>query len=452
MFDKRVTALDIAPFLLIFGLYLSTLSNNFSLTHDSIAFLLQLRAGDAEFHPNHLLYLPFLHAVIKAAALVGLASSAHLVVEAAGALAGTLTLVAGYLILRRRFDVRRWNALAAMTAAGLTYGTWYYSVAIEIYIYPLLFLAWAFFVLTSPEPTWRGIVVAAALQSGAILFHQTAVLFSVVPFIVLLTRHKHDWSVVRPVARLALYGGIGTAIVGGSYWSAADALGHADSADQFIRWFLGYGASAQFWSPVSLKALLLAATGFGRALVGGHFLFGIPSLSGPLEAVFSGKSLEDEIFLVRGVPGWAGYALLALAVTAGALLLLLAGRAVSALMGDRSAMPRRALVLLLAWLVPYTLFFIAWDASNVDFWVMQGFVVLLLVAGLSQTRDERDRQPARYFAALAAVLFVLNGAGSVFLANNPANDFYRAYLRPVSDHLSAGERPFVRRRFSSDRR
>ena len=439
MSDKRITALDIAPFFLIFALYLSTLSNNFSLTHDSIEFLLQLRAGNAEFHANHLLYLPFLQAVVKAASFAGFDSSVHLVVEAAGAMAGTLTLLAGYLILRRRFGVMRWNALAAMAAAGLTYGTWYYSVAIEIYIYPLLFLAWAFFVLTSPALTWRGVVAAAALQSAAILFHQTAVLFSFVPLIALLTRRQDEWGLTSAIGRLLLYGAVGTVIVCGSYWSAAAALGHADSVDEFVKWFLGYGASTQYWSPASVKALLLAATGLGRALIGGHFLFGIPALSGPLEALFSGKSLEDEIFLVRGVPDWADYTLLALAVAAGALLLFLAVRAVSVLARDRSAMPRQGLVLLIAWLAPYTLFFIAWDASNVDFWVLQGFVAMLLVAGALQTRDERDRQPAKHFAALAIVLFALNGAGSVFLASDPDNDFYRVHLQPVRDHVSNGD-------------
>lgn len=439
MLNKRVHALDIAPFFLIFALYLSTLSNNFSLTHDSIEFLLQLRAGNASFHANHLLYLPFLHAVVQIASLAGLASSVHLVVEATGALAGTLTLLAGYLILRQRFGVLRWNAIAAMAAAGMTYGTWYYSVAIEIYIYPLLFLTWAFFVLSSPALTWRGIIIAAALQSAAILFHQTAVLFSFVPLIVLLTPRSDEWGLARPIGRLLLYGTIGTIVVGGSYWSAANALGHAGSVDAFVQWFLGYGASTQYWSPASIKALLLAATGLGRALIGGHFLFGIPALSAPLEALFSGKSLEDEIFLVRGVPDWADYALLALAVTAGALLLFLTVRAVSVLTRDRSALPRRGLILLIAWLLPYTLFFIAWDASNVDFWVLQGFVAMLLIAGALQTRDERDRQPAKYFAALAAVLFILNGAGSVFLANNPDNDFYRAYLQPVRNHVTASD-------------
>ena len=185
-----------------------------------------------------------------------------------------------------------------------------------------------------------------------------------------------------------------------------------------------------------MKALLLAATGLGRALIGGHFLFGIPALSGPLEKMFSGKSLEDEMFLVRGVPDWADYALLTLAAVAGALLLFLAFRAVSMLARDRSAMPRRGLILVIAWLLPYTLFFIAWDASNADFWVMQGFVAILLIAGVLQSRNDRDRQPAKYFAALAVVLFILNGAGSVFLANNPDNDFYRDYLRPVQQHVS----------------
>jgi hypothetical protein len=260
MSDKRITALDIAPFFLIFALYLSTLSNNFSLTHDSIEFLLQLRAGNAEFHANHLLYMPFLQVIVKAASLAGFSSSVHLIVEAAGAMAGTLTLLAGYLILRQRFGVMRWNALAAMAATGLTYGTWYYSVAIEIYIYPLLFLAWAFFVLTSPALTWRGVVAAAALQSAAILFHQTAVLFSFVPLIVLLTRRQDEWGLTPAIGRLLLYGAVGTVIVCGSYWSAADALGHAGSVDEFVQWFLGYGASTQYWSPASVKALLLAAT------------------------------------------------------------------------------------------------------------------------------------------------------------------------------------------------
>ena len=436
MSEQRLNALDIAPFVLIFGLYLATLSNNFSLTHDSIEFLLPLRAGETEFHANHLFYMPFLQSVAALASFLGLTASLHLVVEAAGALAGTLTLLAGYLILKQRFGVQRWNALAAVTAAGLTYGTWYYSVAIEIYIYPLLFLAWAFFVLTSPTLTWRGIVVAAALQSAAILFHQTAILFSFVPLIVLLSGRQDERSLTPAIGRLMLYGAIGSALVCGSYWWAANTLGHADSMEAFVQWFLGYGASTQYWSPASVKALLLAATGLGRALIGGHFLFGVPALSGPLEKMFSGKSLEDEIFLVRGVPDWMDYALLALAAVAGALLLFLAVRAIVMLIRDHSAIPRSGLILVIAWLLPYTLFFIAWDASNADFWVMQGFVAILLIAGVMQSRNDRDRQPAKYFAALAAVLFVLNGAGSVFLANDPDNDFYRVYLQPVKDHVT----------------
>ncbi len=437
MFGKRVHALDIVPFLLIFALYLATLSNNFSLTHDSIEFLLRLRAGDAGFHANHLFYLPFLSSVVQASA--GLGASVHYVVEATGALAGTLTLLAGYLTLTRRFGVQRWNAVAAMAAAGLTYGIWYYSVAIEIYIYPLMFLSWAFFALTAPGLTWRGIAAAAILQSAAILFHQTAVLFSIVPLIVLLTPRSDDLGMTRPLGRLMLYGAVGSVIVCASYWSVAAALGRAGSIDEFIQWFLGYGASTQYWSPASIKALALAATGLGRALIGGHFLFGIPLLRGPLESAFSGKSLEDETFLVRGVPDWAGYALLAVAVIAGILMLILAVRAISTLARGRTASPRRGLILLLAWLVPYTAFFIAWDAANVDFWVLQGFVAILLVAALSETRDAADRRPARYFGSLAAALFVLNGVGSVVLAGDPENDFYRAHLRPVQEHVGAND-------------
>ena len=428
---------NFVPIFLIFGLYIFTLSNNFSLTHDSIQFLLALKAGDASLHPNHLLYLPFLNFVVRVWSFLGTDLPVHIIVEAVGTIAGTLTLLAGYLILTRRFDVLRWNAMAAIAVAAMTYGVWYYSVAIEIYIFPLCLLTWTFFVLTAPELNWRGIAIAAVLHSTAMLFPQTAALFSVVPLIVLLTRRPNETARVAPFGRLLLYVGIGTIIVSVAYWSAANSLGHAGSVDEFVIWFLGYGTHGELWSSISLKTLFLAATGFSRALIGGHFMFGIPALRGPLESAFSGNSLEDEAFLVQGLPAWACYALAGLAILAAVLLIFLTIRAGLLLARKQSVMPRHGLVLLIAWLVPYTLFSLAFVPVNADFWVVQGFVTLLLVAGSLQSRDAPDFQPAKYLAVLATALFFVNGAGTAFPASNPKNDFYRANLTSLQNHLTA---------------
>ena len=426
---------DAAPFVSFLAIYLATLSNNFSIAHDSINYLLAVTEKGPALHPHHLLYQPMLRAYSSAVSSLGLGVSMSHWLEGLSAIAGAFTLQGGYLILRHRLGVGRATALFAVCASGFSFAIWYYSVAIEIYIFPLALLTWAFYLLSSPKLGWGSVVLAAGLHAIAILTHQLAILFSCVPIVALMSRPGVSLS--KRARTLALYSVVGTMLVWSVYLGIAAHLGRLDSVQEFAGWFLGYLTRDDYWSPASSKTVFLAVAGLGRAFVGGHFLFGLDPLRSRLQSTFSNNSLEDEIFLVRGIPDWALYALCALAVCFIVGLVAVTLLALRTLWRGESVISSRSLVLLLAWLTPHVVFFIAWDASNVDFWVAQVFIFWILLAACLEKKQSRS--PAAYLALLAATLFVLNGFGSVFPAHDPENDYYRAYVVPVATNLTEAD-------------
>jgi hypothetical protein len=225
---------------------------------------------------------------------------------------------------------------------------------------------------------------------------------------------------------------VGIAIVGGTYLAIAVATGHAGSTTGFWTWLLGYGTQAKYWSPLGPKAVLLAGVGLGRAVIGGHFVFAIPALQERMEILFPGNSLDDEAYLVRGYAGGAAETLLGLSVlwiiAAAACLALAVAGAAHLVRHSRWA----PLLPLLAWLVPYALFFTAWDATNVDFWVPQVLLGWMLLA-IGLVAGYAARQAASVLAALATGLLVLNGLGSIVPARDPRNDYYRTKVESGSD-------------------
>ena len=108
-----------SPFILFFVFYLLSLSNNLSITHDSILYLSQAstsihqfisgykiemscEACSLVFHPNHLIYQPALVGVLSLFSLLGLGWDNHLIIEIASAFAGGLALQAAYMIMTKR--------------------------------------------------------------------------------------------------------------------------------------------------------------------------------------------------------------------------------------------------------------------------------------------------------------------------------------------------------------
>lgn len=410
-------------------LYLLTLSNNLGVTHDSVSYAGQILGGEYLFHPNHLLYQPVLALFVRAAGFIGLAPDIT-TISIAGAISGAAVLGLSFQVLRAVYGVRVTLALPAILAAGGSYGIWYYSVGIEIYIFPLLCLTACFYVLAAKPKTARWIITASILHSAALLFHQLSIFFALVPILALLT--AKDLSRAAGWRLLAVYVGTGTVLVLGTYLAVAQALGHTSSFAQLSNWFLGYGTETVYWSPAGPVALLLAAVGWGRAVIGGHFAFGSPTLQPILEGLFPSNSLEDEAFLVRDLPGWLIDGLIGVSVLCGILIFGLLVIAVRNILKSEAWSGSNAPVsLLFVWLVPFVLFFIFWNAQNADFWITQTLLLWLILAVLLDRGGSGRLGPGLY-AGLAAGLLLVNGIGTVLPATNPANDFYSVRVKQLT--------------------
>ena len=431
--NKSNKYIDYIPFVFFFILYLFLLSQNLSITHDSIEYIQLISSQDIYFHPNHLIYQPALLLLVTTLSKVTGIVDIQLVTESVGAFFGALAIQAGYLIMTKRLCIEANYVWAGIAAIGFSFGIWYYSIAIEVYIFSLCFIAWAFYFLSSEQMSYRLVMAAAILQSLAIIFHQAAVLFSFVPLVALLT--IKGISLSQKIKFLGLYIAIGTIIVTAAYIGVAIVEGQADSVDGFISWFFGVGGSDRYWNELTPKTILLAAVGFGRALIGAHFMFGIPQIKELFQSFFPGNTLEDEIFFAQETSQVIVYLLAALSIVVIFLIVFMVLRALINFINGNYRSPLRGVILLLFWMIPFTLFFIAWDPSNADLWVIQVFVFWILITTLLNNSKNKKTSNFISLATCGVFLLIINGLGSVLPANDPELDLNRVTVKQLKKHV-----------------
>lgn len=415
-------------------LYLLTLSHTLSVTHDSALFLRPIETLRPALVPNHLWFEPIMTSAYRLFMLVWPDIGAQRAAEAVNALAGAMALQAAYAIGVWRIGLTRRQAALAVTCAGLTYGVWYYSIAIETYALPLALTAWTFYGITSRCARWPVVLACAVGHSVAILCHQSAVLFGAVAIGALLSDGRF-WR--SRLIQASAYVVVCSLLVGGAYATAVISMGYGQSVGRAARWSVGHLPRRNFWSRPP-RAFVLAAAGATRAMVGGQFVFAVPSLATRIDQWFPRNDPVDERFFVRTVTPSMAWLLAGLAVVAlasmGALMILAAWT----IWMDGFHVVGRVTALLAGWLTMYCGFFAFWDPANPDFWVVQVYLApLLAMAILSRVRPAGIQTVL--FLSLASSLLVVNGLGTVRLAGDPANDYYAVYLRSVARELEAGD-------------
>ena len=192
--------LRLSPFLPVFILYLATASSNLSITHDSIALRDDIVTGRLEFHPNYLLFTNFLWLLIAPLEILFTTVQSLQIIQAA---AGALSLHIFYKLLVDRLSINSIYATGALLIATFSYGLWYYSIALEVYIFPLCLLLLSFYILSAERITITSITAAAVLHSLATLVHQSSILFSFVIVVCLLV--TTEITVQERIRRFGLY-------------------------------------------------------------------------------------------------------------------------------------------------------------------------------------------------------------------------------------------------------
>jgi hypothetical protein len=455
-----------------FVVYTLTLSSVPALTHDSLTYLQAITDGGLGlWHPHHLVYNAIGAGWLRLARSFGVVSDGLKVVAWINSALGATCAVLCYALLRDRARAGRVVALAGMLGAAVSFGLWFYSVSVEVYVLPLTLLLAAVYVLLSPRLTTRHVLAVGLLNGLAVLGHQVHVLFATVVLFVLLSKYRQVG--MATLRRWVLgYAAVASAVVVAAYGLVLALVVKPHSAAEANSWFTRYAGNDEFWVMPGPSTLPRAAFGVSRAVVGGHFLFRFGWVQDRLASAMPGKSLTDESFLVRQL--WPGLALLLVltAVAGGVLLVTVLVRGIV----RRRDVPRPTRPLLgalVAWLVTYTLFFLLWEPTNVEFWIPQVTCLWLVAATLcvrspaegppevgqpdvgspdvgspevapAGSGERRDRWGAVLLAA-AVLVGVTNLAGSILPAVDTANDVYAYRYRALGRVVGFGDAVVVDR-------
>lgn len=368
-------------------------------TFDAVSYMwnVEVKPPDELFHPHHLLYAPLGQLAYRLAQRLGYSGHADVPIQAANALAGAL----GILFLWRfgvRWAKRPWASLGVAAAVGLCYAYWLYASEVEVYTLAAAFLTLSMWILAildeQPRPA-RAAALGVA-HAGAIMFHQTNVLFAVPVMLFLLLRPN-----LRRPGILAAYIGAGILAVGIPYGLVITGSG-LNSPDAIYRWLTDYAQTGRWGGYLSLEHLPALQSGLASSIAGDIWLVG----------VFYGLAAVGLVLAVwrslRGShqAGWLAF-------------------------GG-------------AWLVLYVAFFWWWEPFNIEFWIallpLWGFWMMAgWPAVSSNTTRERSTKKQALLSlkaaytiapmALAIVLFRANMA-PVKAAGDPNNDYY--YLVTVA--------------------
>jgi hypothetical protein len=389
------------PILLFFGtllLYLTTLTQVH--TFDALSYVtsVERKPWTEVFHPHHLAYGPLGALILVAGRSLGYTGGVALPLQIFNALAGAAGVALLFVIVRRltgRTDL----GLVAALLLGSAYAYWYYAVEIEVYTAATLFLLLCLGLLIdmSEPPTRRRMLLLGIAQGGAVLFHQTNVLFCIPVLITLLVANSRRlgttgqyentiwWGKVF-VRQLWAYGLALALTVGLPYLFVGIVVSGFRSWAEFIAWLTEYVRTGWWGGPITAQKW--ADLGLGLANT-----------------------------LAR--PG-------------GALLwLLLVGLLVLHLRSLRFN-ARSPAIGLVTWLLVYGAFFLWWEPENVEFWIASLPPALLLLT--LALRDVRRWGPEIWIAlAVAATALGLN-YDAISRRGDVATDLQRRIAQALSTH------------------
>lgn len=410
--------------------FLLTLANNFSASHDSINYLLHITRGDHLFHQHHLLYHYLANKWLFFLSIVFRQTPQYLIIEAFTAFWGSLNLALCYLFFRNRFNLAFPLSICGTAIIAFSFGTWFYSVNIEVYAPPVFFILCTLYIITRKHFTPNSVAAVAVLQSFAILFHQLNVLFTLVVVYWLLSAGSRHFF--KSAIKYLL---ISVVICGTVYFYAGwIAEGH-NNISEFTNWVLGYTRGHSYWQPLSYKTPLNVAVGFSRAFIGGHFIFQLPALQQMMQSSFSGHGLRDELFLAKDIG--SGMAMF-LTIVAAVILLTIMTLVVRFGKKYRKMNLHSAVINpLLITILVYSVFFCFWMPEILEFWILQMLLVWLLIIGmLPLIRFPFKLPPIVGSSIIAVSLFAVNYIGSMKWLRELNHDYYYVEMQKLDAHLT----------------
>jgi hypothetical protein len=384
------------------------------------------------FHHHHLLYIPFARMWVAIWRSLGVGIDSVILVSELNAVFGALCLCVLYHLLRGRLKVDRLAAFLGVSLPGLSFGFWFHSTSVGLYIIPLFILLASFSLLTSEPTDEKRFALVGFLSGLAILFHQMHVLFAPVVLLAAFYSHRRGDATVWRSCGSYLLAALPTATI--PYLWVIFSLVKPRSLAEAWHWPTSYARVSFFWYPLAFSTAARAAMGLGRAFVGFHFIFAVPALRAWVERMLHGYHLAHQAYLVRDLGKGVAYLLVALSVVFFVVLAisLLAGVKDMPLLSLRE---RKTVYLLFLWIAAYGIFFFFFVPINYGYWITQSvciwMILLLLLLAPKASRGVSDGSAKIILASLAGLLFFVNFMGTIRFTRQRGNDYYYARIAPL---------------------
>ncbi|HYF33173.1 MAG TPA: hypothetical protein VD993_18740 [Chitinophagaceae bacterium] len=410
-------------FIVFLLIYLLTLTSNFTGPHDSMAYLNMLGSDHGLWHPHHLLYHVLSKYWLQFWKLIFPGVADYYLVESFSSVWGAATLSMVFIFFRRRFGLPTLTAWLGTAVAGFSYGIWFYSVNVEVYMPSLFFTVWSLYILSINEWTSKQVWRIGAVHSLAVLFHQMNILLAPIVIYKIVSQRKN----IYVFKSIFWYGMMGLIFVGGMYFIGGWIKEGHNNFESWMGWVRGYTGSGEYWQPLSWKTPAFAGLGFLRTFVGGQFLFQVGQLSEAMDNFLKVHALQDEIFLVRNLSAASIRTILILCVLLMALMFMLLFHFIGRFR-EKMRSWKHVIIPLLLYMVIYSAYFFFWMPEILEFWLGQCIICWLLLIGTYRPVGKRLNIIA---GTIAVLLMVINYTGSIKPMRDISNDIGYARIEKV---------------------
>ncbi len=396
-------------------------SNTFAISHDSIYYYSEIISDPNILFPHHLFFVPFMSFVSNLIGTITNNNNSIFNIIVINNFFGCLALVAIYKYLKNNLKISFSSSFFAVVLSSLSYGFWLYNCNIETYTIPLAFAFLSIYFYTK-ESSNKTIAISAILGGIAVLFHQLYGLYFIIVIIHYIITKSH--STKRFITFALLFNG--TWLCG--YLIALIVL-KINTLESFLYWFFLYHFELSSWSSISTKSLILPFFGFFRAIFTSHGLFLNNYLNDKITTWFHSKNLADDIFIAQmtGENFFYIYILLLTIFIATILFIIIKSRhnALIMLKNDKN------FKLLLIFFIVFAAFFSLWDSANLEFWIPQSIIFMLLISIL--VNNFKTKLKYTIFLSLTLALFINNYTLIISKINNPKNDMYFDIITKIEE-------------------
>lgn len=407
-------------FATVLAIYLLTLSHNQAIAHDGIIYAQKAKEGVWVFHPHHLLYHVFSLLCIKLIHTLGFSLQEHILMSAINSIFGAALITLILKIFIDIYKLRKFYSLVAVGLIAFSYGVWYYSTCVEVYIIPLFFAVLSYyFYLKNPEEILK-VSISASL---ATLFHQTYIFLLFVYLINLIYNRVKLISITKFALQYALFVGVPYILVLFLDYKArslAEAYYHLTYYAQEL---------PEFWSRIGISMILNDIVGFTRVIFSIHLLLSFSFVQNLIFKYFASHSFKEEIFLIRNITSIDqifGLTLLFVLVLAFIYFVIIS--LVNFLKNKEYKSDK-------VWFISYLLFFggffTLWSSNNLEFWIsVYVFTIIFLI------RLNSFNLNYKFYLITSIFLLLFNFISTTQFVVNPNNDFYQTRINEIKPFIN----------------